>query len=85
MKKRILQFGAGLIFSVLWSSASTATKIGLQAPQPFVLSVTRFFLAGLPLLQNSSATPGGLLILVISMLAFSLSCIRLSDCECSHA
>lgn len=50
MKKRILQFSAGLTFSVLWSSASTATKIGLQAAQPFVISVTRFFLAGLLML-----------------------------------
>lgn len=38
---------AGLLFSILWASASTATKIGLQAVQPFVICITRFFLAGL--------------------------------------
>lgn len=50
MKKRILEFGAGLGFSVLWASASTATKIGLQAAQPFTICVLRFFLAGLLML-----------------------------------
>ena len=38
--------GAGLLFSILWSSASTATKIGLQTLQPFTICVIRFFLAG---------------------------------------
>lgn len=50
MKKRFLQFGAGLTFSVLWASASSATKIGLAAAQPFVLSIARFALAGLLML-----------------------------------
>lgn len=50
MKKRILQFGAGLTFSVLWSSASTATKVGLEAAQPFMICITRFFLAGVLML-----------------------------------
>lgn len=36
----------GLAFALLWSSASTATKFGLQSAQPFVIAVTRFFLAG---------------------------------------
>lgn len=31
---------------MLWSSASAATKIGLISAQPFVIAVTRFFLAG---------------------------------------
>src|ERR1700761_168678 len=43
-KSRLL--GAGLLFSILWSSASTATKIGLQTLQPFTICVVRFFLAG---------------------------------------
>jgi probable blue pigment (indigoidine) exporter len=37
---------AGLLFSVLWASAATATKIGLRAAQPFTICVVRFFLAG---------------------------------------
>jgi probable blue pigment (indigoidine) exporter len=37
---------AGLFFSLLWSSAATATKIGLQVVQPFTICVVRFFLAG---------------------------------------
>jgi probable blue pigment (indigoidine) exporter len=37
---------AGILFAVLWSSASAATKIGLQSAQPFVIAVTRFFTAG---------------------------------------
>lgn len=40
----------GLTFSVLWASASTATKIGLQAAQPFVISISRFLMAGLIML-----------------------------------
>lgn len=40
----------GLTFSVLWASASTATKIGLQAAQPFVISIARFLMAGLIML-----------------------------------
>ena len=46
MEKRIIQLGIGLVFSILWASASTATKIGLRAVQPFTLCVPRFFLAG---------------------------------------
>ena len=50
-KNQALQKGfrplvAGLFFSLLWSSAATATKIGLQAVQPFTICVVRFFLAG---------------------------------------
>jgi drug/metabolite transporter (DMT)-like permease len=37
---------AGLLFSVLWASAATATKIGLRTAQPFTICVVRFFLAG---------------------------------------
>jgi drug/metabolite transporter (DMT)-like permease len=50
MRKRILLFFAGLVFAVLWSSASTATKLGLQAAQPLMICVTRFFLAGVLML-----------------------------------
>jgi drug/metabolite transporter (DMT)-like permease len=37
---------AGFVFAILWASAATATKIGLEHAQPFVISVTRFFTAG---------------------------------------
>lgn len=36
---------AGICFAILWASASAATKIALQSAQPFVISVTRFFIA----------------------------------------
>lgn len=47
MKHRLGQFSIGLVFSILWASASTATKIGLTAAQPFIICVIRFFFAGL--------------------------------------
>jgi probable blue pigment (indigoidine) exporter len=37
---------AGILFAFLWSSASTATKIGLTSAQPFVISIFRFLIAG---------------------------------------
>lgn len=37
---------AGIAFAFLWSSASTATKIGLESAQPFVISIFRFLIAG---------------------------------------
>ena len=40
----------GLTFAVLWASASAATKIALLDAQPFVIAVTRFFLAGIIML-----------------------------------
>lgn len=41
---------AGLLFAVLWPSAATATKIGLQYAQPFVICMGRFFIAGAAML-----------------------------------
>lgn len=41
---------AGLCFAILWSSASAATKIGLESAQPFVIAVTRFFIGGVIML-----------------------------------
>ena len=35
----------GICFAFLWASASAATKIALQSAQPFVIAVTRFFIA----------------------------------------
>lgn len=43
----------GLTFSILWASASTATKIGLTAVQPFTICVIRFFFAGVCMLVIS--------------------------------
>lgn len=53
MKKNTLLFAAGILFSILWASASTATKIGLHAAQPFVICIGRFFLAALIMLVIS--------------------------------
>lgn len=36
---------AGLLFSIFWASASTATKIGLGVVEPLVLAVIRFGIA----------------------------------------
>lgn len=36
---------AGLVFAFLWGSASTATKIGLESAQPFVIALSRFAMA----------------------------------------
>lgn len=44
------QIWTGIAFAILWSSASAATKIGLLSAQPFVLAVTRFFIAGIIML-----------------------------------
>lgn len=36
---------AGLVFAVIWPSASTATKVGLTVAQPLVIAVSRFAIA----------------------------------------
>ena len=41
---------AGISFAILWASASAATKVALQSAQPFVIAVTRFFIAGTSML-----------------------------------
>ena len=40
----------GLLFALLWASASTATKIGLESAQPFVIALVRFLIAGVIML-----------------------------------
>ena len=48
MKHSIHQFKlvfAGILFAILWASASAATKIGLESAQPFVIAIARFALA----------------------------------------
>jgi probable blue pigment (indigoidine) exporter len=42
---KLAWFVAGLLFAVLWASASTATKIGLASAQPLVIAVVRFGIA----------------------------------------
>ncbi|GAC1442867.1 MAG: EamA family transporter [Sediminibacterium sp.] len=44
---------AGLLFAVLWASASTATKIGLSSAQPLVIAVVRFGIAAVIMLALS--------------------------------
>ena len=45
----------GLLFAICWASASTVTKIGLTVAQPLVISVVRFFMAGILMLFISHA------------------------------
>lgn len=46
MKPTKLQWiAAGLLFSIFWGSASTATKLGLAVGQPLVISIVRFAVA----------------------------------------
>ena len=51
MNKSFLQYlGTGFLFAILWASASSAGKIGLQSAEGLVLFVVRFLLAGVLLL-----------------------------------
>jgi len=43
----------GLLFSILWASASVATKFGVQSAAPLILANVRFFIAGILLLSFS--------------------------------
>ncbi|HEV7380178.1 MAG TPA: EamA family transporter [Dyadobacter sp.] len=45
--------GIGLLFSILWASASVATKFGVQSATPLILANVRFFIAGILLLGFS--------------------------------
>ncbi|MGV3586497.1 MAG: DMT family transporter [Adhaeribacter sp.] len=50
----------GLLFAMLWASASVATKIGIQAADPLVLALVRFLIAGsLMLVYAYFVQPGG--------------------------
>lgn len=40
-----LWLGAGVLFAILWASASTATKIALNTAQPLVIAEVRFGIA----------------------------------------
>lgn len=41
---------AGLLFAILWASASAATKIGLESAQPFMIAIARFGVAAIVML-----------------------------------
>ncbi|MEJ2879808.1 DMT family transporter [Pedobacter sp. GR22-6] len=41
---------AGLVFAMLWASASVATKFGILSAPPLILANLRFFIAGIVLL-----------------------------------
>lgn len=49
-KSSLKNIGTGILFSMLWASASVATKFGVQSASPLILANIRFFLAGLVLL-----------------------------------
>ncbi|WP_316822803.1 DMT family transporter [Pedobacter gandavensis] len=49
-KGTIKTLGIGVLFSMLWASASVATKFGVRSAPPLILANVRFFLAGLVLL-----------------------------------
>jgi probable blue pigment (indigoidine) exporter len=40
----------GLVFAMIWASASVATKLGLQSAQPLIIANVRFFIAGILML-----------------------------------
>lgn len=48
----------GILFSFLWASAATATKIGLEVAQPFVIALMRFLIAGAVMLLLSHGVLG---------------------------
>jgi len=49
----VKNIGIGLLFSILWSSASVATKFGVRSAAPLILANVRFFIAGILLLTFS--------------------------------
>jgi drug/metabolite transporter (DMT)-like permease len=49
----VKNIGIGILFSILWSSASVATKFGVQSAPPLILANVRFFIAGILLLTFS--------------------------------
>jgi drug/metabolite transporter (DMT)-like permease len=49
---------AGVLFSVLWASASVATKFGVLSAEPLMLANLRFFIAALILLLYARFGPG---------------------------
>lgn len=50
--------GGGLVFAILWPSASTATKVGLLVAQPLVIAIVRFAMASALLLLLAHVIKG---------------------------
>ena len=57
-RKKYSWIVAGLLFSILWASASTATKIGLTSAQPLVIALMRFAVAAALMLFVSHVLQG---------------------------
>lgn len=53
LNKNLRWSASGTLFAILWASASTATKIGLEVAQPLVIAEVRFALASLLMLLFS--------------------------------
>lgn len=53
------QFLPGLLFAMLWASASVATKFGVQSVAPLVLATVRFLVAGSGMLLFAYAVQRG--------------------------
>ena len=51
--KQYAWISAGILFAILWASASTATKIGLADAQPLVIAEVRFVIAAIVMLVYS--------------------------------
>jgi len=66
------------VFIVLISAVWLSHKIKFKNILSLILCFIGVFLAAYPLLQSSFATPGGILILVTSMIAYSLGTIYYS-------
>ncbi|RYJ40843.1 EamA-like transporter family protein [Flavobacterium anhuiense] len=71
------------VFIVLISAVWLSHKINFKSIISLVLCFTGVFLAAYPLLQSSFATPSGILILIVSMIAYSLGTIYYSKQEWS--
>jgi probable blue pigment (indigoidine) exporter len=56
--KQFTWLAAGVLFALLWASASTATKIGLSSAQPLVIAVVRFGVAAVLLLLFAHVLQG---------------------------
>ena len=56
--KQLIWIGAGLLFAVLWASASTATKIALTSAQPLIIAVVRFGVASVIMLAGAHIVKG---------------------------
>jgi len=50
IKNQYKWIGAGILFAILWASAATATKIGLEVAQPLVIAQVRFAMASVIML-----------------------------------